>query len=207
MLVAILAGSPRADNWPCFRGPSRQGISHEKNVPVEWSATSNIVWKTPIPGKGWSSPIVIGDGLIFRTSGFGKPRIRAIRSGGKGDVTKTHIVWESTDDVPKIPSMLYVKPSLYLLTDAGVAKCLKAATGEVIWRNRLSGRYSASPIWAEGRIYFLSENGTTTVIEAGPEFKALARNEIREKCGASPAVSQQHIFIRSENNLYCIGHG
>jgi hypothetical protein len=98
--------------------------------------------------------------------------------------------------------MLYVKPFLYLVTEAGVAKCLKAATGETVWRNRLSGRYSASPIWAEGRIYFVCENGTTTVIEAGPEFKVVARKEIREKCGASPAVSQQHIFIRSVALLY-----
>jgi outer membrane protein assembly factor BamB len=407
--AAIIPKSSLAENWPGFRGPTRQGISHEKDVPTEWSTTSNIVWKTAIPGEGWSSPIVfddrvfvttamdegaffrllclnrltgtilwnkevlqqkaghksnlnsyasstpvtdgqmvyvlafdgsiaavsmkgtvvwmnrdfeyfsehglavspilygdlliiafdssssgpdkklgwqkpwdkavilaldkntgkvcwkgrrglsriahitpqiltengkdqlissagdvvqgfnlktgeriwtvssagegvvpsvvIGDSLVFTTSGFGESTIRAIRTGGKGDVTGTHIAWESTDDVPKVPSMLYVKPFLFLITESGVAKCLKAATGEVAWRERLGGRYSASPIWADGRVYFLSEKGRTTVIQAGPEFKVLAQNELNEKCGASPAISLKHIFIRSEHNLFCIGRG
>ena len=149
--------------------------------------------------------VVIGDGLIFTASGFGDSTIRAVRTGGQGDVTDTHIAWSTTKDVPKVPSMLYVKPYLYLVTETGVAKCLKAATGEEIWKERLRGKHSASPIWAEGRIYFLSENGKMTVIEAGPEFKVLAENELNEKCCASPAVSNKQIFIRSEHTLFCIG--
>jgi outer membrane protein assembly factor BamB len=169
--------------------------------------TGQRIWTVSTPGEGVVPSVVIGEGLIFSTSGFGEPTIRATRTGGKGDVTGTHIVWESADDVPKIPSMLYVRPFLFLVTESGVAKCLKAATGEVVWRERLGGRYSASPIWADGRIYFLSEKGRTTVIEAGPEFKVIAQNELGEKCCASPAVSQKHIFIRSEHNIYCIGRG
>jgi outer membrane protein assembly factor BamB len=101
--------------------------------------------------------------------------------------------------------MLYVRPFLFLVTETGVAKCLRAKTGEEIWRERFGGKHSASPIWADGRIYFLSEKGKTTVIEDGSEFKVLAENELNEKCSASPAVSQKQIFIRSENNIYCIG--
>ena len=406
-LALISFNSAIAENWPCFRGPTRQGISHEKDVPIEWNQTSNIVFKTPIPGVGWSSPIVfddrvfvttatdegasyrllcldrlkgnvlwnkqihrqkpghkqrfnsyasstpvtdgryiyvlafdgtlaavstegniiwthqefeyfsehglavspilykdllivpfdgsssgpdkklgwqkpwdkglilavnkntgkvqwrgrrglsriahvtpqilsensqdqlvssagnvvqgfdlktgrriwtaansgegvvpsivIGDGLIFTTSGFGESAIRAIRTGGKGNVTATHIIWESKEDVSKIPSMLYVRPFLFLVTETGVAKCLRATTGEEVWRKRLAGKHSASPIWADGRIYFLSEKGKTTVIKDGGEFKVLAENELNEKCIASPAVSQKQIFIRSEKNIFCIG--
>jgi len=167
--------------------------------------TGERIWTVSSPGEGVVPSVVIGDGLIFTTSGFGESAIRVVRTGGKGDVTKTHIAWESTDDVSKIPSMLYVRPFLFLVTETGVAKCLRAETGEVLWRERLEGRYSASPIWAEGRIYFLSEKGKTTIVRAGDEFTVLAENELNEKCGASPAVSQKHIFIRSENNLYCIG--
>jgi len=101
--------------------------------------------------------------------------------------------------------MLYAKPYLFLITESSVAKCLTAATGEVLWRQRLGGRFSASPVWADGRIYFLSEKGETVVIEAGPEFKVLARNKLEEKCCASPAVSQGNIFIRSRSNLFCVG--
>ena len=169
--------------------------------------TGERIWTASSPGEGVVPSVVVGDGLIFTTSGFGEPTIRAIRTGGKGDVTGPHIVWESEKDVPKIPSMLYVKPFLFLSTESGVVKCLKAATGEEVWRNRLAGRYSASPIWADGRIYFLSEKGKTTVIQAEPEFKILAENELKEKCCASPAFSQKNIFIRSENNIYCIGRG
>ena len=168
-------------------------------------ATGERIWTVSSPGEGVVPSVVVGDGLIFTASGFGDSAIRVVRAGGKGDVTKTHIAWESPDDVPKIPSMLYVKPYLYLVTEAGVANCLKAATGEVIWRERLGGRFSASPVWADGKIYFLSEKGTTTVIADGAEFKTLTENELNETCKASLAVSQGNIFIRSEENLYCIG--
>jgi outer membrane protein assembly factor BamB len=168
--------------------------------------TGERLWTVASTGEGVVPSIVIGDGLIFTTSGFGRPTIRAIRTGGKGDVTQSHIAWESGDDVPMVPSMLYVKPYLFLITEGGVAKCLVAATGEVFWRNRLEGRYSASPICADGKIYFLSEQGRTTIVEAGREFKVVAQNELQEKCCASPAISQKHIFIRSEDALYCIGN-
>lgn len=167
--------------------------------------TGERIWTASSPGEGVVPSVVVGEGLVFTASGFGASAIRVVRAGGKGDVTKTNIAWESPDDVPKIPSMLYVKPHLYLVTEAGVAKCFKAATGEVIWRERLGGRFSASPLWADDRIYFLSEKGTTTVIADGAEFKVLAKNELNETCKASPAISQGNIFIRSEKNLYCIG--
>ena len=170
-------------------------------------ATGERIWTVSSPGEGVVPSVVVGEGLIFTASGFGDSAIRVVRVGGKGDVTTTHIAWESAEDVPKIPSMLYVKPHLYLLTEAGVAKCLKAATGKVIWRERLGDRCSASPVWADGKIYFLSDKGTTTVISDGAEFKVLAKNELNENCKASPAISQQLIFIRSVEHLYCIGSG
>jgi outer membrane protein assembly factor BamB len=174
--------------------------------------TGERLWTVASTGEGVVPSLVIGDGLIFATSGFGQPTIRAIRipakaGTGKGDVTQSHIAWESADDVPMVPSMLYVKPYLFLVTEGGVAKCLAAATGEVLWRNRLAGRYSASPIWVDGKIYFLSEQGRTTIVDAAGEFNVVAQNELQEKCCASPAVSNKHIFIRSEDAVYCIGPG
>jgi outer membrane protein assembly factor BamB len=94
-----------------------------------------------------------------------------------------------------------------LVTEGGVAKCLAAATGKVLWRNRLAGRYSASPICVDGKIYFLSEQGRTTIVDAAGEFNVVAQNELQEKCCASPAVSNKHIFIRSEDAVCCIGPG
>lgn len=167
--------------------------------------TGRLIWTASSEGEGVVPSIVIGEGLVFTTSGFGDSTIRAIRTGGTGDVTATHIAWSTKEDVPKVPSMLYAKPLLFLITETGVLKCLKAATGEEVWRQRLPGKFSASPVWAEGRIYFLSESGVTTVIEAGPEFTALATNKLDGKFCASPAISHKQIFMRSEHNLYCIG--
>jgi len=167
--------------------------------------TGRRIWTVSSSGEGVVPSLVVGEGLVFTTSGFGDSAIRAVRTGGKGDVTETHIAWETAEDVPKIPSMLYTKPFLFLTTESSVVRCLRAATGEVLWRQRFGGRYSASPVWANGRIYFLSEKGEAVVIKAGPEFKVIARNKLEEKCCASPAVSQGNIFIRSESNLFCIG--
>lgn len=167
--------------------------------------TGERLWTVSSPGEGVVPSIVSGDGLVFATSGFGEPAIRAVRPEGRGDVTETHLVWKSEDDVPKVPSMLYVSPYLYLITESGVVKCLQGNTGNVLWKERLRGKFSASPVWAEGKIYFLSEKGTTTVVQEGPEFKVLAESELGEACYASPAISEGHLFIRSDGSLFCIG--
>lgn len=222
-VITALDKNTGSVRWKARRGSSRiahvtpQILSQDGQEQLVSSAgdvvqgfdlkTGERLWTVASTGEGVVPSLVIGDGLIFATSGFGQPTIRAIRTGGKGDVTQSHIAWESADDVPMVPSMLYVKPHLFLVTEGGVAKCLAAATGEVLWRNRLAGRYSASPIWVDGKIYFLSEQGRTTIVDAAGEFNVVAQNELQEKCCASPAVSNKHIFIRSEDAVYCIGPG
>jgi len=166
--------------------------------------TGARIWTARCSGEGVVPSVVIGDDLIFATTGFGDSEILAVRPGGRGDVTDSHIVWRVSKDVPHVPSFLYAQPHLYVLTEGGVISCLQAASGELVWRERLRGRYSASPVWAQGKIHFLSEKGVCTVIQAGPEFKVLATNDLKEKCCASPAISQGCIFIRSEKHLFCI---
>jgi outer membrane protein assembly factor BamB len=167
--------------------------------------TGNRIWTAKAPGEGGVPSIVAGEGMVFATSGFGDSAIRAVRTDGAGDVTETHIVWSTDEGVPKVPSMLYVEPYLYVLTETGIVTCRKGATGQVVWRERLAGKHSASPVYADGKIYLLSEKGRATIIEAGPAFKEVAENEIGEKCLASPAISEGKLFIRTEANLYCIG--
>ena len=167
--------------------------------------TGERIWSVYSQGEGVTPSIVLGDGLIFTSSGFEASTIRVVRAGGRGDVTGTHVAWEEAKGVPLLSSMLYVEPHLYAVTDKGVATCYEARTGEIVWQERIGGNHSASPVSADGRIYFLSEQGETTIIEAGPEFRVLARNDIGEKCQASMAVSQGRLLIRSDRNLYCIG--
>jgi outer membrane protein assembly factor BamB len=168
--------------------------------------TGARLWTVSSPGEGVVPSVVVGGGLCFTASGFGESTIRAVRIDGRGDVTQTHIAWQTTDDVPHVPSMLYVAPHLYSLTEAGILKCFNGATGEVLWRQRLAGKFSASPVYADGKVYFLSEKGKTTVIEEGPQYKVAVENDLGETCCASPAISQGNIFIRTDKTLYCIGN-
>jgi hypothetical protein len=97
-----------------------------------------------------------------------------------------------------------LKPYLYTLNEGGIAMCLKSDSGEIVWQDRVGGNFSASPVCSENHIYCLSDEGGATVIEAGPEFKVISRNNLNEKCQASMAISQAALFIRTAKNLYCI---
>jgi len=145
-----------------------------------------------------------GDGLIFTSSGFEKTTLRTVKVGGKGDVTKTHVAWEQRKGAPTQSSLLYLKPYLYAVTDGGIASCYQADTGEIVYQERIGGSFCASPIYADGLIYFLSEQGDTTVVKAGPEFKIVSKNSLGEKCQASMAVSDGALFVRSDKHLFCI---
>jgi len=120
-------------------------------------------------------------------------------------VTRTNVAWTMRRGAPLTPSPLLVEDELYVVNDMGIASCLDAKTGKSHWQQRLGGNYSASPVFADGRIYFQSEEGTTTVIAPGTTFRRLAHNEIDGSTFASIAVSDGSIFIRSRTHLYRIG--
>lgn len=162
------------------------------------------LWSVRSEGEGVVPSPVSGEGLIFTTSGFGNPTIRAVRPGGDGG-KKPEIVWEEKHGVPMIPSMLYAKPYLFTISQDGFGQCLTAATGKTVWRERVGGSYSASPIWTDGKLYLLADNGDTTILDAAPKFRVLARNGIGEHCQASLVASAGQLFLRSEKHLFCIG--
>jgi len=112
------------------------------------------------------------------------------------------VVWKLDQGVPLTPSPLLVGAELYFITDNGIATCVDAKTGKEYWRARIGGNHSASPIYADGRIYFLSEEGETVVLAAGQQLKHLATNQLDGRTLASMAVDSGAIFIRSETHLY-----
>lgn len=148
---------------------------------------------------------VYGHGLVYIATGFQVPSLLAVRVDGTSDVTKTHIAWTLQRTAPLTPSPLLVGDELYVVNDVGIATCLDAKTGETRWRQRLGGNYSASPVLADGRIYFLSEEGEATVLAPGKEFRRLATNVLDGTTLASIAVSGGSFFIRSDTHLYRIG--
>ena len=147
---------------------------------------------------------VFGHGLVYIATGFQQPTLLAVRPDGSGDVTRTHVAWTLRRAAPLTPSPLIVGDEIYIVNDGGIASCLDARTGGTHWQQRLGGEYSASPVFADGRIYALSEAGDTVVFAPGAGFKVLAKNSIGEKCQASMAVSKGRIFIRSDKSLFCI---
>lgn len=167
-------------------------------------ATGERLWTVRSQGEGVVPSVVVGDGMVYTSSGFEEPTIRAVRTGGRGDVTATHIAWEQTRAVPMLPSFLYVTPHLFTVTEGGIAMCLDGKTGQILGRRRIGGNHRASPLFAEGRIYFLSEECETTIVEATPEMPVIAKNTIPGHCQASLAASGSRIFLRTDKALYCI---
>ncbi|MBP6784611.1 MAG: PQQ-binding-like beta-propeller repeat protein [Verrucomicrobiales bacterium] len=145
----------------------------------------------------------LGHGLIFAPMGSGG-ELYAVKPGGSGIVTDSHIAWKYTRVVPKRPSVLVLGDLLFMIDDGGVAACLEAKTGTEIWRDRVGGNYSSSPVHADGKIWFFDEDGKSTVIEAGREFKILAENHLDAGTMASPAVSGNALFVRTKTHLYRI---
>lgn len=168
-------------------------------------ADGKEIWRVDY-GSGFSvTPRpVYGHGMVFISSGFAKSRVMAIRLGGSGDITDTHVAWKTDSGVPRTPSMLLVGENLYFVSDKGLASCVDALTGKLHWAEEINGAVSASPVYAAGRIYITTEKGKTVVIEAGRKFKKLAENDLKERTLASAAVSGGTMFIRTVSNLYCI---
>lgn len=147
---------------------------------------------------------VFGHGLVFVSSAFDRPVVYALKPDGAGDVTDTHIAWSINRGAPNTPSMLLVAGDLYFVSDSGLMSCADARTGQVHWQERLGGNYSASPVFADGRIYVTSEEGVTSVVQPGRTFTVLAKNDLRERTLASPAMVDGAIFLRTSAHLFRI---
>jgi len=147
-------------------------------------------------------------------TGWSNGQLLALRPGKAGEVIDANaapsientlqVVWRSKRGVPKKPSLQLVDDLLFSIEDGGVASCLEAKTGTALWSERIGGNYSASPLTAEGRVYFFSEEGKVTVIEAGRQFKKLAENSLADGFMASPAVTGKALILRTKTHLYRI---
>jgi outer membrane protein assembly factor BamB len=167
--------------------------------------TGKELWRIEEPSNfSGSTRPVVGHGLVFYPSGFSAGQLLAVRPDGSGDVSETHVAWRLAKGVPKKPSLLLVGDLIFMIGDTGIASCIQAKTGEVVWTARLDGSYSASPVSAEGRVYAFSEEGKATVIEAAPQFKVLAENRLDDGFMASPAVAGSALFLRTRTHLYRI---
>jgi len=147
---------------------------------------------------------LVQDDTTFIVTGLMHPELWAIELGGTGDVTDSRVTWRLTRGVAKTASPLLVDGLIYMVTDDGVLSCVDSASGDLLGRKRLGGRYAASPIYAGGRIYFCSQDGETTVLQPGRDFEVLAVNTLDDGSLASPVAIDGALFLRTKTHLYRI---
>lgn len=162
------------------------------------------LWRVRHRGFSMSSRPLAGDGLLFLNTGFMPTRLLAVKADGEGDVTDTNIVWSHRRAVPAMSSPVLVGGRIFMVSDDGIASCIESRTGKSLWRKRIGGKHCASPIHAEGRIYFFDRDGRTLVVAADRKYRKLAANELAQGFMASPAVVGNALFLRTETHLYRI---
>ncbi len=148
---------------------------------------------------------VYGNGLVYVCTGYNTPSLLAIDPSGQGDVTDTHVRWRVEKGVPFNASPLLVDTLLFLISDVGVLTCYDALSGDLLWQQRLRGRYSSSPIVADGKLYVTSDDGVTSIIQPGEKFQLLGTCALEGYVQASPAVSGNALLMRTETHLFRIG--
>lgn len=166
--------------------------------------TGKTLWDVRYVGYSVVPKPIYHRGLVFISTSFDSSKMLAIRPTGRGVVTDTHVEWQLDRNVPKTPSMLAHQGLVYSISDDGIATCVEAETGDLVYRKRIGGNYSSSPLLAGGKLYFTSEDGVTTVISAGEEFEELAANALKERTLASLGVIDDSILLRTATALYRI---
>lgn len=163
--------------------------------------TGREIWKVRHEDYSVAPRPLFDNGLAFMVTGFTKRELWAIKTDGQGDVTDTGIVWKLKKGVGKYASPILVDGLIYTASDESFITCVEAATGQTVWTERVGGKFAASPIYAEGRLYFPSQEGATLVLKPGRSLQALATNTLSSGCMASPAVSGKALYLRTKTHL------
>ncbi|MFO0901586.1 MAG: PQQ-binding-like beta-propeller repeat protein [Pirellulales bacterium] len=166
--------------------------------------TGAELWRVLAPGWSVVPQPAIGHGMVFYNHDYDNPELMAVKLGGKGDVTDTHVVWRQKRGAPSTPSPLLVGDELYFVSDEGIASCVDAKTGTRHWMQRIEGNYSASPVLANGLVLFMNEEGAATWVELGKTFKPVGKNELPGRTFATPAFADGAMFLRTDSAVYKI---
>jgi len=165
-------------------------------------ASGDELWRVRSGGANAATPPLFGNGLVYCTTALGGWQLFAMRPGGSGDVTATHVAWKMNKAVPTRPAPILLDDLLFMVSDNSVASCLDAKSGTPLWQHRFGGDFSASPVSAGGRIYFFDEGGGVQVIEGRREFAQVATNRLEAGCMASPAIVGRSLIVRTKTDLY-----
>jgi len=191
-LIATVAGKPQM-----FSAGAKAAYAYDPR-------TGRELWK--VQYNDWSvAPRPLYDqGLALIVTGLSKTELWAVKPDGQGDVTDTHVAWKLRTHVGKYASPILVDGLFYTAAEESFVTCVEAASGKVIWTERIGGKYAASPIYADGRLYFFDQQGTTKVLKPGRTCEVLATNTLANGFMASPAVAGKALFLRTKTHLYRI---
>ena len=164
--------------------------------------SGEVVWNFRYTGYSVVPKPIFVDGLVVISTGFDVARMLAIDPKGSGDITESNLIWEVDRNVPKTPSMIARNGLIYSISDDGIALCIKAGDGEIQYRKRIGGNYSASPILAGGNLYYTSEAGKTTVLREGPKFEILSESDLEERTLSTMAIWNNSLLIRTDDAVY-----
>jgi outer membrane protein assembly factor BamB len=188
---------------PGLNGKPELIVSAQEHVRAYDPQNGKELWR--VAGlTGWVAPSpVFGLGLIFGTSGKNGP-VLAVRPGGRGDVTVTHVAWKHENLGPYVCSPLLHGDYLYVHNELGILTCFEAKTGKAQYRERLEGKFTSSGVAGDGKVYLFNEAGAGFVIRTGPRFELLAKNALSEYTVASPAIAHGCLFVRTQKHLWCV---
>ena len=209
----IIWKTPRPNNTRSYCAPIIKHIDGRNQMVLSGSKcvasydpdSGREHWIIDGPTEQFVASLVYNGELLFLTCGFPDRYMLGIRPDGHGNVTRTHELWRRDQDCSYVPSPIAFGSYFLVVSDTGVASCVKAEDGSLVWRQRLKGRHSASLVSAGGLVYLLSDRGTMTVVRPGREFEVVATNEIGQGANASPAVSDGRMYLRGDKELFCIG--
>ena len=141
-------------------------------------------------------------GVAYIITGRAKTELWAVKTDGAGDVTDTKVLWKLSAHVGKSASPLLVDGKIYMVADESFLSCVDEKTGEVVWVERMGGSYQASPVYADGRLYFFDQSGKSIVVKPGSTYDAVATNSLADGFMSSPAVSGKAFYLRTRTHLY-----
>lgn len=164
--------------------------------------TGDEIWRVRYSSFSVAAMPIFAHGLIYINTGFGKADLLAVKPDGEGDVTDTHVEWTAKKSIGSKPSQVLIDDLIFNVHDTGIANCLDAHTGDELWTQRLGGEFSASPIYGDGKVYFLGQDGNVTVVKAGRDYEELAKNKLDDGFMATPAVTGKALILRTRSALY-----
>jgi outer membrane protein assembly factor BamB len=164
--------------------------------------TGHEIWRVDHTDYSVAPAPLFDHGVAYLTTGLSKREIWAVKTDGQGDVTDTKVVWKAGTHIGKYASPLLIDGLIYTAAEENYVTCIDAATGQAVWSERIGGKFAASPVYGDGRLYFFDQKGTTTVLKPGRTFEVLATNTLADGFMASPAVADKSFFLRTKTHLY-----